>query len=224
MPIVHDADPLRKDNQCMKDIGVQIRQRRIRLGWTVQKLATLAEIDNGFLSKLETGKASGSWDTYQKIAGALGVPVNAFLQSNGNVEDAAVGWRRIPLLDYAQAARWTGVDPSDEIRETVMTELEHPPSTFALKIRGDSMEPEFRAGDVVVIDPTISPKPGDFVVAAEDTGEATFKQYRSAGLNDLGIDVFELLPLNPLYAPMRSDRQKLSIVGTMVEHRRYRRR
>lgn len=208
----------------MKDIGMQIRQRRTRLGWTVQKLATLAEIDNGFLSKLETGKASGSWDTYQKIAGALGVPVNSFFETKSNVEESALGWRRVPVLDFVQAARWTGVDPIDEIRETVMTELEHPPSTFALRIRGDSMEPEFRAGDVVVIDPTISPKPGDFVVAKDEAGEATFKQYRSAGLNDSGVDVFELLPLNPLYAPMRSDRLPLAIIGTMVEHRRYRRR
>ena len=105
-----------------------------------------------------------------------------------------------------------------------MTDLEHPPSTFALRIRGNSMEPEFREGDVVVIDPTIQPHPGDFVVATDDGGEATFKQYRSAGINERGHDVFELCPLNPLYAPMRSDRQQIAIVGVMVEHRKYRQR
>jgi SOS-response transcriptional repressor LexA len=226
MPIVHDARRLRKDNQCMKDIGVQIKQRRTRLGWTVQKLATLAEIDNGFLSKIETGKAFGSWETYQKIAGALGISVDRLLPNRSNVEDAAIGFRKIPVLDYVQAGKWANVEPGgdDEMRETILTDLEHPPSAFALRIRGDSMEPEFKAGDVVVIVPTIQPRPGDFVVATDETGEAVFKQYRSAGINEKGMSVFELHPLNPLYGPMRSDRQQIAIVGTMVEHRRFRRR
>ncbi len=105
-----------------------------------------------------------------------------------------------------------------------MVNMEHPPSSFALRVRGDSMEPEFKEGDIVVIAPTVGPRPGDFVVATDATGEATFKQFRSAGLNERGQDVFELTPLNPIYPPLRSDRQQLAIVGTMVEHRRYRRR
>jgi SOS-response transcriptional repressor LexA len=210
----------------MKDIGVQIRQRRVRLGWTVQKLATLAEIDRGFLSKLETGKASGSWETYIKLAGAMGISVERLLLSRSNVEDAPLDWRRIPVLDYAQASEWTPQSSMDnsETHETIMTELERPASTFALRIRGDSMQPQFLEGDVMVIDPTQPPKPGDFVVARDNLGDSTFRQYRLAGLNEKGQDVFELWPLNPLYAPMRSDRQQLAIVGTMVEHRSYRRR
>jgi SOS-response transcriptional repressor LexA len=144
------------------------------------------------------------------------------------VEHAEIGTRRIPVLDYVQAGQWTGVnrlpDEISEMQETIVTDLELPPSTFALRIRGESMEPEFRTGDIVVINPTIQPRPGYFVVATCDGGEATFKQYRSAGRNERGQDVFELWPLNPLYAPMRSDREPLAIVGVMVEHRKYLRR
>jgi SOS-response transcriptional repressor LexA len=209
----------------MTGIGPRIRARRERLGWTVQKLATLAGISGGFLSRLETGKSYYSAETITKLAGALGVSVDVLFANKSNVVDTAADWRRIPLPDYVQAGQWTGVNPAlgdEEMRETVMTDLEHPPSSFALRIRGSSMEPEFKAGDVVVIDPTIQPRPGDFVVATDDGGEATFKQYRSAGINEHSVDVFELIPLNPLYAPMRSDRQQIAIVGVMVEHRRYR--
>ena len=211
----------------MRNFGARIKARRERLGWSVTKLATLAEISQSFLSRLESGNSNGSWETYTKIAGALGVSVDALYATVSNIEDASLGWRRIPVLDYVQAGHWTGVIPDvgdNEMREAVMTDLEHPPSTFAMRIRGDSMEPQFREGDVVVIAPTVEPKPGDFVVATNGSGEATFKQYRSAGLNDRGQDVFELWPLNPIYAPMRSDRQMLAIVGTMVEHRSFRRR
>lgn len=144
-----------------------------------------------------------------------------------NVEHAVLGARRIPVLDYVQAGKWTGVDVSSgvsEMRETIATDLDHPPSAFAMRIRGNSMEPLFHESDIVVIAPTLAPQPGDFVVATDETGEATFKQYRLTGINEKGQTVFELHPLNPHYAPLRSDRQPVSIVGTMVEHRRYRKR
>jgi hypothetical protein len=36
--------------------------------------------------------------------------------------------------------------------------------TFALKLCGDSMEPEFHEGEIVIIDPAVMPEAGDFVV------------------------------------------------------------
>lgn len=210
----------------MKGIGVKIRERRTRLGWTVQKLATLAEIDRGFLSKLETETASGSWETYSKLAGALGISLDTLIVSESNVQHAPIGWRSVPVLSYRQAAEWTiGSSPNSENeRETVMTHLDHPPSSFAMRILGNSMEPRFQEGDVVVIDPTIEPRPGDFIVAAQGSGNGTFREYREAGINEKGTQVFELWPLNPAFATVRSDRQMLAIVGVMVEHRSYRRR
>lgn len=211
----------------MTEIGEKIRRRREKLGWSATKLATLAGISQSFLWRIEHGTHTGSWETYQKLAGALGVSVDVFLDSKSNVEDAAIGVRRIPVLDYIQAGQWRGVNANageEGTEEYILTDLEHPPSTFALHVKGDSMEPEFKAGDDVVINPTLQPRPGDYVVATCETGEATFKQYRAAGRNEHGQEVFELWPLNPLYAPMRSDRQQLAIVGVMVEHRRYRRR
>jgi SOS-response transcriptional repressor LexA len=186
----------------------------------------LSGIDNGFLSKLETGRANGSWETYTKIAGALGISVERLFVSSSNVEAAPLDWREIPILDYRQAGSWTIDSSASDLAEhdTIMTALELPPSTFALRLLGNSMEPRFLEGDIVVVDPTTPPGPGDFVVAAEGNGDTTFRQYRNAGLNEAGMDVFELVPLNPLYAPMRSDRVALAIVGTMVEHRSFRRR
>ena len=213
----------------MEDIGQEIRRRRERLGWTVTKLATLAGLSGPFVSRVERGKSYYSRKTITKIAGALGIPTQALYASGpqSNVEEAPLGWRRIPVLDYSEAARWTTVDsiPKDEgARESIMTDLEHPQSTFAMRLKGDSMEPRFHAGDVVVIDPTTKPEPGDFVAAIEGTGEATFRQYRSTGVNEHGEDGFELQPLNQLYAPVRSDRLQVTIIGVMVEHRQYRRR
>ncbi|MGL5041357.1 MAG: S24 family peptidase, partial [Aeromonas sp.] len=44
------------------------------------------------------------------------------------------------------------------------------------------------------------------------------------GYGEDGQEVFELVPLNDDYPTMRSDRQPIQIIGSMVEHRRRRKR
>lgn len=143
-----------------------------------------------------------------------------------NVAPAPIGSRRIPLLDYVQAGAMTqatGTGQADDSTEFLLTDIEVSDAAFAVRIKGNSMEPEFREGDVVIIDPTEAPLPGDFVVAKNGEHEATFKKFRPRGISE-GKEVFELVPLNSDYAPLRSDQQHIEIIGTMVEHRKYRRR
>ena len=82
------------------------------------------------------------------------------------------------------------------------------------------MEPDFREGDAVVIDPEVIPLPGDFVVAKNGEEEALFKSIDRAALSR--AEVFELVPLNEDYPTLRSDQVPIRIIGTMIEHRRYR--
>lgn len=144
-----------------------------------------------------------------------------------NVAIAPVGARAIPLISYVQAGAWTDVvdnyQPGDA-DEFLLTDLELSSNAFALEIKGDSMLPEFKAGDRVIIDPAVCPQPGDYVAAKNGEDEATFKKYRPRGVNDRGDTIFELVPLNEDYPSMRSDLTPIRIVGTMVEHRKYRKR
>lgn len=148
-------------------------------------------------------------------------------RSESNVSATDIGLSRIPIIDSVQAGIWTEVvdkfAPGDA-DGWVYTSEPHSQHTFALKIRGDSMLPEFKPGDVVVIDPEISPRPGECVVAKNGHEEATFKKYRPRGIDARGQAVFELVPLNEDFESIRSDTQPIRIIGTMVEHRKYRSR
>lgn len=42
------------------------------------------------------------------------------------------------------------------------------------------MEPEFREGEVVIVNPHVEAKPGDYVIVKNDEEEATFKQLRNS--------------------------------------------
>ncbi|OJA74499.1 hypothetical protein BGV72_24405 [Burkholderia ubonensis] len=144
-----------------------------------------------------------------------------------NVEPVPKGRRSIPVISYVQAGMMTeAMDPFalGEGFETVVTDLDVSDGSFWLKIKGISMLPEFPEGDMVLIDPSVTPLPGDFVVAKNTEEEATFKKYRPRGTNDRGEAVFELVPLNDDFPTLYSERDHLRVIGVMMEHRKYRRR
>lgn len=141
-------------------------------------------------------------------------------------ESLAVG-QAVPVIDRVQAGQWTEV-PENQDTETkyIFVEVESAlsPNAFALQISGASMLPEFRPGDIVIIDPAVEPNPGDFVVAKLEHREAaTFKKYRPKSRDGKGREAFELVPLNQDWNTLEvGPKNHGRVIGTMVEHRRYR--
>lgn len=141
--------------------------------------------------------------------------------------------RPIPVINYAQAgclreffddyAPGAGIEQVFVDAELAEALSKH---AFGLSIRGDSMEPDFSEGDIVIIDPSVAPLPGDYVVARDASSQAaTFKRYRARGNDADGSERFELVPLNDDYATIMCDADNpCEIIGTMIEHRRRRRR
>ena len=65
---------------------------------------------------------------------------------------------------------------------------------FALMVLGDSMEPEFREGEVILIEPEGLATDGSFVLA-QLAGEWIFRQLAKQG------EAWQLRALNPAYPP-----------------------
>lgn len=213
----------------MVNIGKNLKKAREACNLSQLKLATLSGVDQGNISRIERGIMPLVPDSLWKLADVLGIEAHSLLQGEGsNVVQIEMPTRRIPILDYEQAAKLTVNDPTFrevEMNRFILTYGEHSKMAFALHVRGDSMVPNFQEGDSIVIDPAVKPHPGDFVLAATDPSEdAVFRQYRDGGINEKGQNVFELLPLNPIYATLRSDRQPITIIGTLVERVQYFRR
>lgn len=83
--------------------------------------------------------------------------------------------------------------PGDGGKESVPTSVTVRQHTFALRVSGDSMEPEFQQGMILIIEPELSPEPGDYVVARNGDNETTFKQLVKDGPD------WYLRPVNPRY-------------------------
>ena len=67
---------MKDDNKAL--IGTEVRLWRRERGLTGSRLAKLAQITPGMLTKIETGKVSPSISTLISIADALNLPVSMF--------------------------------------------------------------------------------------------------------------------------------------------------
>ncbi|WP_151781230.1 LexA family protein [Acinetobacter bereziniae] len=143
-----------------------------------------------------------------------------------NVSFISTPLREIPLLDYVQAGLFhdVGYDGINPIGSSWTTYIgAKPECVFSLKVEGLSMSPTFMPGDELVVDGSLEAKPGSLVIAQEvqhGIARTTFKKYRVIGVNEFGVDIIELVPLNPDFPTLNSLQIDISIIGVVVRHNR----
>lgn len=212
-------------------VGDKIKAARVAAGLSQAQLASDMGVTVQAISQWETGKSTPSSNRLLSLAGILKLPANDLLQDGpavgGESWRGQASQRYVPIISRVHAGAWhPTMSLGQESADWINVSWQPKGPTFALEVNGESMLPEFRSGDVIIVDTGLEPMPGDYVVAAlEGESEATFKKYRPRGFDDNGEPVIELAPLNPDYPTlMISAKQPGRIIGTMFEHRRFRRR
>ena len=141
-------------------------------------------------------------------AGSTGASLDAFatlvsgaraLASNASTRATA---RRVPLIGFAQAGSDGyfddgGLPVGGGWDEVSLPEIGDP-NAYALEISGDSMEPVFRDGDMVIVSPSAPIRRGDRVVVRTDHGEVMAKQL--ARRSARRIELRSLNPAHPNYS------------------------
>jgi SOS-response transcriptional repressor LexA len=204
-------------------LGQRIKARRKALGLSQERLGELAGVDQTVISKLERGDVQET----SRIAGLANVlqcdalwlatgKETAAHPARGNVArvpQAQAG--RVPLISYVAAGSWSdAVDnyvPGDAEQwvETTVPVKRH---TYALRVEGDSMEPRFPNGAILIVEPEAEAKSGSFVIMRQNGTDATFKQL----VHDAGR--WYLKPVNPRYPIMElsEDAVLCGVVKQMV--------
>lgn len=207
----------------MKTVGEYIRAKREDRGLSAKELAKNAGISDSHIIYIEKGQRKPTFDVVMKVLRALNADVQEFLQETGylptNAEPAKIKkLRPVPIISWVMAGKWNEVsdifqpgDAEDWIESDVKGK-----SVFALRVKDDSMEPEFREGDIIIVNPHVDTKPGDYVIVKNDENEATFKQLKKFG------DVYVLHPLNDSKYPdiELSGKHKYRIIGKVVEKKK----
>ncbi len=133
------------------------------------------------------------------VAGARALPHGSAARGNGSVTPAG---RRIPLIGFAQAGAEgyfddAGFPVGGSWDEVALPDISDP-NAYALEISGESMEPVFRDGDVVIVSPAAPVRRGDRVVARTRAGEVMAKEL--ARRSARRVELRSLNPEHPGYS------------------------
>jgi phage repressor protein C with HTH and peptisase S24 domain len=146
-----------------------------------------------------------STESLAKVLDATGVGLDAFtaLVVGARALSSGRGFaRRIPLIGLAQAGSEGFFDDGGYPVGGGWDEVSLPeigdPHAYALEISGDSMEPVFRDGDMVVVSPAAPIRRGDRVVIRTQAGEVMAKQLTRRSARR--IELKSLNPAHPDYS------------------------
>src|SRR5271170_3907104 len=171
-------------------------------GLTASGLARRAGLDPTTFNKSKRITRDGKlrWPSTESLAKVLEATATPLAQFVGLIDGpvATPTRRRIPVLGYAQAGEpgmfdERGRPAGDAWDEAAFPEIDDP-GAFGLEISGDSMEPSYRDGDVIIVSPNASVRRGDRVVVRLKTGACMAKQLQRAGTKRV-----ELVPFNPAH-------------------------
>ncbi|MEM3484403.1 MAG: S24 family peptidase [Candidatus Methanomethyliaceae archaeon] len=199
------------------------RKRRKEKEMPIRQLTSKAEISHAYIGKVGKNQARPTFDILVQIINALNVSLNEFLTETGYLDKNITlielsKTHLVPIISLIRAGEWNSAHdpfPAGYADDWTPTEVKGD-NFFALIVKGDSMEPEFREAEIILVNPDDEPVPGDFVIVKNSVSEeATFKQLKKYG------DVLVLHPLNPKYLDIDlKDASKHRIIVKVVEKRK----
>ena len=210
-------------------VADQIKKGREAKGWSQQRLANELGVTRPTISQWEKPETTPKLKKHHilELARLLNRPPSAFTLFGGDTVTTTDDMRKHSII----LLRWSDLE---HVREgKVLKEIVKKPAhlevskdiskkAIALTIEDDSMQPEFHAGEEIVIDPDVVPQDErDFVVVRLQSGEHLFRRYRPRG----SASAFDLVAENEEWDTVSvTPRTPATILGTMVEHRKRRRR
>lgn len=198
----------------------RLRIARNKKQWSYGMLSDVTGFSKSTLQRYETGfVANIPVDRLKIIGGALGVRPEWLMgfDEKDTVERETKGFS-VPVLGYVRAG--IPIEAVEDILdyEEISAELANTGEFFALKIKGDSMEPKISEGDVVIVRKQETVENGELAVVLVNGNDATVKRFY---MNESGVT---LISSNPSYPPFIYSKKEVAelpvrVIGKVVELR-----
>ncbi len=202
----------------------RLKELRKERGLYQKDIANYLEVDRTTYVKYETGASEPDTETLSKLADFFNVSLD-YLVGRDDVEEINLTSAGLRIPVYGNTAAGIPItaiedfdsdDPDDweEISDTMARNGQY----IALRIKGDSMEPRMRTGDVVIVRLQPEVNDGDVAIVRINGDEATCKKIKKTP------EGLWLISTNPNYDPMfysPKDIEELpvAIIGKVVELR-----
>lgn len=212
-------------------IGERIFQERKTKGLTRKALAELTDdLKPSRINNYERGDRTPGPNEIKQLAEALDVaPGYLMCLTDEKQIKRELPWlgALVPLLNAQQAC-----DPKtyiqaikDDLENDAVSFIPLSPelskqlgeNAFALHMLDDSMVPELNVGDVLIVDPDQTIRPGGLVVAhLQDSDEVTVRRYKQLSADRTMLE-YELIAVNENWASVRVPKVSgHKIVGTVL--------
>ena len=195
------------------------RIKELRLSKAIKQVdfAKMLGVSQATVSGWESEKYQPDRDTLIKMASYFDVSVD-YLIGNSPVKKEKKKGVQIPVLGEVRAGYPMEAVENIIDYEEIDEDMAHRGEFFALRIKGDSMEPRFVEGDVVIVRKQQTADSGDIVVALVNGDSATIKKLKR---HQNGIT---LVPSNSAYEPMYYSNEEImelpvTILGKVIELR-----
>ena len=198
-------------------IGPQIRLLRKEANMTQQELASKLFVSQQAVGKWERGEATPNPETIVAMSKIFGVSADTILGESAPPLSTGGTW--VPVLgDVAAGIPIEAVENIVDYEE-IDTAMAANGKYYGLRIKGSSMEPRIREGDVVIVRQQEDADTGDTAVVLVNGESATVKRIKKEPDGGLW-----LLPNNPAYDPQHYSPAEVAekpvrIIGKVVELR-----
>lgn len=216
-------------------IGELVNKYRTEHELPMQEFANRCNLSKSYISMLEKSvnprnnkPIIPTIETYNKIARGMNMELDNLLKMLDSTEQIDLSSIDTVPIDSGYIIPVMGrvaAGYGKEAVEEVIDHIEISPSLaskgefFGLVVKGDSMIPTICDGDIVIVQRESDAESGDLVIALVNGSDATCKRLMKYA------DGLALIPLNPMYEPMRFTREEIDetpvrILGKVVELRR----
>ena len=198
-------------------IGPQIRLLRKEANMTQQELASKLFVSQQAVGKWERGEATPNPETIVAMSKIFCVSADTILGESAPPLSTGGTW--VPVLgDVAAGIPIEAVENIVDYEEIDIAMASNG-KYYGLRIKGSSMEPRIREGDVVIVRQQEDADTGDTAVVLVNGESATVKRIKKEPDGGLW-----LLPNNPAYDPQHYSPAEVAdkpvrIIGKVVELR-----
>lgn len=198
---------------------MRLKEIRRQFGLSQLELAKRLRVSRSTIAMWETGGSNPDNEALMRISSIFDVSVDYLLGREGQKNNAASnGSVKVPVLGDVRAGLPMEAVENILDYEEISPDMAAHGDYFALRIRGDSMEPRIHEGDVVIVRRQPDVDSGDLAIVLVNGDSATIKRVRKLS------DGIMLIPLNPSYEPIYYDVSTcaslpVQILGRVVELR-----
>lgn len=197
----------------MNNLKIARRMKKM----TQKEVAELIGVDRSTYTRYETGVVQPDNDKLRMISNILGVSIDFLLDRKPTTEGSEN--RRIPLLGRVPAGMpIEAIEDVEEYIDIYPRFVKHG-ELFALRVEGDSMEPDIHSGDIAIVEKQESIQNGEVAVVRVNGEDVTVKKVKRVS------DGLMLIPNNPAYDPVFFSAAEVAnlpvtIIGRVIEIRR----